>query len=289
MKTINEAVGERLSRLRNEKKMDADRRIEGIYRKYPGLKKIEGDLFDVRTSRMICSIEHDDEPLPALKKREEDLLTQREKFLKDNGIDPDFDKERIVCAKCSDTGFTTTSDGRRVVCAACMKDALDEVFNESGMKDYSTFTLKNFDLNYKDSGDRKRMFEGLRKLLEGKTDKKLMLLTGPIQSGKTYLAVITCKYAALQGLSSYFIKTERVGDLTNEELDTLKYYDLVVIDDYAAEVTRYYRTALNLHNLLEARCAAGRATVIVSSSPLEVLVADSDERIAGKLKSAGTL
>ena len=72
MKTINEAVGERLSRLKNEKKMDADRRIEGVYRKYPGLKKIEGDLFDVRTSRMICSIEHDDEPLPALKKREED-------------------------------------------------------------------------------------------------------------------------------------------------------------------------------------------------------------------------
>lgn len=289
MKTINEAIGERLSRIKLEKQMDMNDMIERAYRKFPELKKIDGDLVDVRASRLICSIEQDDAPVPALKKREEELLAQRKKFLLENNIPEDFDCEQIRCSKCGDTGFIKASDGRRVVCTACMKDAVIETYNESGMRDFSSFTIKSFDLNYYKNGERKRQFEGLRKLLEGKTDKKLMLLNGGIQTGKTYLAVITCKYAALQGLSSYYVKAETLMYLSREELQELKSYDLIVIDDYSAEVTRNNRIANTLHTLLEARLAADRATVIVSASPLEVLVADSDERIAGKLKSAGTL
>lgn len=289
MKTINEVMGERLSRIRNEKQMDVNDMIELVYRKYPGLKKIDCDLVDVRASRLICSIEQDDAPVAALKRREEELLAERKKFIADNKIDPGFDKEKVHCDKCGDTGFTTSSDGRRVVCQACMKDALLEAYNESGMKDFSTFTLKSFDLNYYKNGDRRRMFDGLRKLMEGKTDKKLMLLSGGIQTGKTYLAVITCKYAAVQGMSSYYVKADSLMYLSHEEVQELKSYDIIIIDDYSAEVTLNNKTANTLHSLLEARLAAGLATVIVSTSPLEVLVADSDERIAGKLKNAGTL
>lgn len=289
MKTINEAVSERLSRIRNEKQLDANDLSERVYRAYPELKKIENNLVDVRASRLICSIEQDEAPVAALKKREQELLDERKKFLADHKIDPDFDKEKIHCAKCGDTGFTTSSDGRRVVCQACMKEALQEAYNESGMRDFSSFTLKGFDLNYYKTGERKRMFDGLRKLMEGKTEKKLMLLTGGIQSGKTYLAVVTCKYAAVQGMSSYYVKADSLMYLSREEVEELKTYDLVVIDDYSAEVTLNNKTANVLHTLLEARLAAERATVIVSTSPLEVLVADSDERIAGKLKVAGKL
>lgn len=289
MKTINEAMGERLSRIRNEKQMDVNDMIELVYRKYPRLKKIDCDLVDVRASRLICSIEQDDAPVAALKRREEELLAERKKFIADNKIDPGFDKEKVHCDKCGDTGFTTSSDGRRVVCQACMKEALLEAYNESGMKDFSTFTLKSFDLNYYKNGDRRRMFDGLRKLMEGKTDKKLMLLSGGIQTGKTYLAVITCKYAAVQGMSSYYVKADSLMYLSHEEVQELKSYDIIIIDDYSAEVTLNNKTANTLHTLLEARLAAGLATVIVSTSPLEVLVADSDERIAGKLKNAGTL
>ena len=289
MKTINEAISERLSRVRNEKQLDVNDMIERVYRAYPELKKIDCDLVDVRASRLICSIEQDDAPVAALKKREEELLTERKKFLKDNKIAPDFDKEKIHCDKCEDTGFTTTSDGRRVVCTACMKEALAETYNESGLRDFSSFTMKSFDLNYFKNDERKRQFEGLRKLMEGKTEKKLMLLNGGIQTGKTYLAVITCKYAALQGLASFYIKADTLMYLSREELEELKHYDIVIIDDYSAEVTLNNKTANTLHNLLEARLASNLPTVIVSASPLELLVADSDERIAGKLKHAGKL
>ena len=91
------------------------------------------------------------------------------------------------------------------------------------------------------------------------------------------------------GLSAYYVKADRLYELSRADQDELKDYDFVVIDDYSPEVTRLDKTATALHSLLEARQASGRATVIVSSASLEVLVAESEERIAGKLKSAGTL
>ncbi|MBR1796694.1 MAG: ATP-binding protein [Clostridiales bacterium] len=290
MKTITEAINERLARTRNEKQVEVQRTVDAVYRKHSKLRQIDEAMIDVRTSRLICSIEGDNEPLPALSKREEDILKEREQYLKDNNIRPNFDVPEAECGKCGDTGFTKASDGRRIVCTSCMKDALIEVYNESGMKDFNSYTLKGFDLDrFKDKGVRRRMFDNLRKLMEGKTDKSLMLLQGGSGTGKTYLAVAACKYAIMQGMSAYYIKSDRVAELKADELDELKTYDLIVIDDYAAEVTSYYKTAMALHTLLEARQAASKGTVIVSASALEVLVSDSDERIAGKLKSAGIL
>ena len=290
MKTITDAINERLARTRNLKQMDAEDMIESVYRKHPKLSKIDADIIEVRSARMICSIEHDNEPLPALKKREEDLRKEREEYLEKHHIRPDFDREQVVCTKCEDTGFVTNSDGRRMVCTACMKDAIKETYDNSGMKDFGTYTLKSFDLNYfKDNGERKKKFTAIRDLIEGRSAKSLMLLNGGVQSGKTYLAIVACKYAALQGQSSYYLKADRLGSLKRDELDELKGYDLIVIDDYAPEVTQDKYNSSALHTLLEARLASGRATIIVSSAPLEVLVSDSEERIAGKLKSAGTL
>lgn len=290
MKTINDSINERLARARNIKKINLDNKVEEIYGKYPKLRKTDSDLVEVRVKRMMCAVDGDNDPVPALNKREEELREQRQKIIEENNIDPKFDEEKVLCAKCSDTGFTSTSDGRRVVCTSCMKGALEEAYTEAGLKDYASYTLKNFEFDrFKDGGARKRMFEGIRDLLENKSSHSLMVLTGGVQSGKTYLSVVACKYAILQGMTAYYIKADKIAALNNEDIEELKSYDLIVIDDYAPEITGYYRTAAALHELLEARLATGRATVIVSSSALEVLVSDSDERIAGKLRTAGKL
>lgn len=290
MRTITEAINERLSRTRNLKQMDAEERIEEVYRKHPKLAKIDADIIEVRSSRMICSIEHDMEPVPALKKREADLRVEREEYITKHNIRPDFDREQIFCQECEDTGFVTNKDGRRMVCRACMKDAVKETYDNAGMKDFGTYTLKSFDLKYfNDNGERQKKFAGIRDLIEGRSEASLMLLNGGVQSGKTYLAVVACKYAIMQGQSAYYLKADRLSAVNRDDLEDLKGFDLIVIDDYAPEVTQDKYNAAALHNLLEARLASGRATVIVSSSPLNVLVSDSEERIAGKLKSARTL
>ena len=89
--------------------------------------------------------------------------------------------------------------------------------------------------------------------------------------------------------SAYYIKADNIFRLSKEETEDMKEYDFVVIDDFSAAVTSYENSTSKLHEILEARLASARATVIVSSSSLDTLINDSDERIAGKLKFAGTL
>ena len=290
MKTISEAVNERLSRINNIKEVNKEDVIDAVYEKFPELKKIDSQLIEVRAEKLIASIEHDTDPIEALNKREADLLSEREKFLLDNNIRDDFDSTRAICRKCNDTGYVKTNDGRSVVCPDCMKDAVNEVFDASGLKDYSTFTLKSFDLEYyEDKGARREKFNKLQKVMTRKSDTSIMILNGTVASGKTYLAVISCKYAIIQGFSAHYLKADRLYELTEEQLDDLKTYDYIVIDDYVPEITRVYKNATNLHALLEARTASNLPTVIVSSMPLAELVDGSEERIAGKLRGAGTL
>lgn len=290
MKTISEAVNERLSRINNIKEVKKEDVIDAVHEKFPELRKLDSQLVEVRAEKLIASIEHDTDPMEALVKREEDILKQREKFLEDNNIRDDFDSTRAICPKCNDTGYVKAKDGRSVVCPDCMKDAIVEVCNASGLKDFSTFTLKGFDLDYyKDNGERAQKFKKIQKIMAGKSDNPVMILNGGVSSGKTYLAVVSCKYAILQGLSAHYLKADRLFELTNEELDDLKSYDYIVIDDYVPEITNVYKNATNLHTLLEARIASGLPTVIVSSSSLVALVEGSEERIAGKLRGAGTI
>ena len=56
MKTITDAINERLARTRNLKQMDAEDMIESVYRKHPKLSKIDADIIEVRSARTICSI-----------------------------------------------------------------------------------------------------------------------------------------------------------------------------------------------------------------------------------------
>lgn len=287
MKTISEAIDERLSQIRNLKKMDAENKIEAVYRRFPELRKIDNALLDVRTSKILCAIEHDEAPLAALNKREDDITKQRSEFLAEHHIPAGFEDADVYCTKCNDTGYVKAGNGSLIVCKACMRDALEEVFSGSGLKDFATYTLKGFKFDY--SKDRARQFEGLKNLMEGKSDKKLMILNGGVQTGKTYLAVVSCKYAIMQGLSACYIKADRLSRLSFDEVDDLKKPDLLIIDDFSAEITGYDRTAYVLHDILEARLASDRATVLVSTTAAEVLIGNSDERIAGKLKTAGTL
>jgi len=291
MKTIIEAINDRLDQRQLSKRIETSERTEATYREYPKLYELDSKLLEVRSSKLISSLEQDKEPIKALNKLEDELISQRTDFIKKNGINPNFDKPQIKCQKCSDTGFIKASDGRRVVCMTCMQAALEDAFEGSGLKDYSSYTLKAFKLDYfKDGGIRKRQFEGIKAVTAGDIGgKPLRVLNGKVQSGKTYLAVIATKYAILQGLSAYYVKADKLCDLPHEDLETLKSYDMVVIDDYSAEVTLGYKNAAALHDLLEARIASGRVTIMITTTRLDVLVANSDERIAGKLSLAAEL
>lgn len=288
MKTIRSIIGDELLSRASVRSIRRDELIEETYYRFPRLEQIDNELIALRGSRMLTAFEDNDVPVKVIEVREKELRHEREEFIRKNNIDPDFDEEKPLCAKCLDKGFISAANGQSVVCGACMKEELEECFRESGMEDYSTYKLKSFDAGYFDNKkERQQRFIALKSLFEGPlTGSPLRIYSDKPQSGKTFMSVIITKYAIVEGKSAYYLKAEDLRQNDQEFINELKKYDLLIIDDYSADLTRNWIIASSLNSVLEARQASNRPVVIVSLSSREQLIADSDERIALKLKRA---
>lgn len=287
MKTINELIAERTASGALRRRIAAEDNVIAVYKAHPKLASLDADLLEIRKSKLIAAVDHDDKPLPALEVREKQLREEREQYIKDNNIDPDFEEEKTVCEACGDTGYSKTKDGRRIVCPSCMSNILEEAFNEAGMSDYSSYAIKAFAFDhFGEAMARKAKFMAVKALFEEEGRKGVAVYADRSQSGKTYLTVVAVKYAIIEAKSAYYAKAEQFEDMSYEKLEALKSYSFVAIDDYSAESTYSRRVASSLNSLLEARCANGLPTLIVSTSPFEDLVAGSDARISGKIVNA---
>ncbi len=292
MQTIKSLIAERQGSLKAERAIMQEDRINSVYSRFPRLKEIDREVLEIRKSKIFAVLEDDSEPAALLEKRESELYEERNAFLKDNKIDPDFDKEIPCCDVCEDTGFTSTAGGIKIVCTKCMSYELNKCYDYCGMSDYENYTLKAYKHDYfGDKQHRKSVFEAVKKIFEGKTEdsSKLYVYSDKIQSGKTYLSVILVKYAIIEGIGAAYVKAEEVSSFDEDAMDFIKSCEFLLIDEYAAEITRDWRKASAINSVLEARIAGNLPTVVVSISSKEVLVADSDVRISGKLSRANVL
>lgn len=286
MKTIKSLIVEELKYRVSRRAIERDERVEDTYYKYPQLEKMDQELVSLRGSRMLAIFEKNEEPVKAIDARERELLKERKEFISQNGIDPEFDEEKPICGECHDTGYVSMPNGNKAVCRTCMKSEIEECFEYAGLSDYSSYKIKSYDKDY--FGDKKARNEHLKAMMalidSGYDGNMLRLYSDVSGHGKTFLAVIVTKTAILQGKSAYYIKAENFIDFSEESKDQLKKYDMLIIDDYSAEVTRKWQIASSINSILEARLAAQLPTVLISSAGKEQLVMESDERIAQKIK-----
>lgn len=290
MISIRRIVNDSLSSRAVQRRIACDERMERIYAANPELSDIDDGLVEVHKSRILTVFEKNDQAEAALVRRENDLSAARVKYMKDHGIDPKFDQEKPFCEHCGDTGWISVKDTKSI-CRFCMKSELNECFDKSGMKDYSSYKIKAFDLGFTgQKQERANIFKAGKEMIEHPdAAKSLAVYSGAHRSGKTFLSVILVKYAIIEGKSAYYSKAEQYGSFEEDELDYLKDCEFLVIDDYESEVTLNWRTAVNLNSVLEARIASGLPTMLVSASPKADLVSGSDARIAGKLTGATSL
>lgn len=292
MQTIKSLIVEKQSYLKAQREIMLEDRMEAVYSSCPELRKIDIDIVEVRKSKILAMIEDNDNSMPVLNKREEDLIKERAEVISKNNIDPHFDEEIPTCDKCNDTGFVTTPGGLKIVCTDCMSHELTKCYDYCGMEDYQRYTLKAYKHDYfGDKVRRKSVFEAVKKIFESANSGShgLYLYSDKIQSGKTYLAVILTKYAIIEGISAAFTKAEDIGNFEDYEIDFFKSCEFLVIDDYAPEITRDWRKSSALNSVIEARIAEGLPTLLVSISPKESLVADSEVRLSGKISRAVVL
>ncbi len=289
MQTIKSLIGEKRGSLSATRAIQLEDRMNLVYAKFPELKKIDVEIVNIRKEKIVAMIDSNDAPIPALDKRLEELYEDRVNFIKKNKIDPDFDEEQPVCMSCKDTGFVTTKGGIEIVCNDCMSDELIKCYNYCGLADYSMYTLKNYKSDYfGDKARRKKVFDSVKKVFENsrKENQGLYLYTDKVQSGKTFLSVILVKYAIIEGIGAAYVKAEEMADLDNDTMEFIKNCDFLVIDEYAAEITRSWIKASSINAVIEARNAAGLPTLLVSIYSKPELVQNSEVRLSGKIDKA---
>ncbi len=292
MVTIKELIEMSKAETEAERSIAKDLKVSEYYRKFPELAAIDGDLIELRKSNMLASLEGRDEYAERFLSKESNLRKKREKYLAENNIPLDFDQESFVCAKCEDTGFVTGKDGTLKVCS-CKKDLLEECYDRSGMRDYKSVKPENFRSDYLGNGEkRKAVMNGLLNACLGrgdKADKNIWIYQGAPQTGKTFLSIVIAKGMINLGKSVLYLKCESIEDMEDEDIEDLKLCEVLVIDDFAADISSRRRIAYVLNTVFEIRNAAGLKTVIVTYENQKELLSACDVRLAGKLKNAGLI
>lgn len=274
------------------REMARDRNVRQVYDRYPELEEIDNAIVSARTTRLIAIIDNNNVEISHSTNLEKQLADKRTRFMARNDIDPDFDSEKIVCGKCNDTGFFTNKGGLKQVCK-CRQSDIEECYRSSGLKDFTMMKLESYKDDY--FGNKKHRMELRRELLSivVGTDKRsgspLCVLSDGIQTGKTFLAVYTAKMAINLGHSAYYLKLDELATMYEDDLEDLKDYDIILIDDYIANMTVTGMIGTRLNSILESRIATGKPTVIITAFPVPSLVSESDVRISGKLKGAKVL
>lgn len=271
-------------RCENHKKM--------IYAQYPELKEIDNTLLDIASARFQAVIDKDEKLLKRLDIADKDCFEKREKFLRVNKIDPQFDVPQPICPRCDDTGFYTDERNIRMVCP-CKKRELEMCYRYSGMEDYPTYSFDNYNPGYfgKSSASvreqaKQELLSVLFNLDKGNDNSSLWIYRGVAGSGKSFLSVCLCKMAINFGLGSYYARCEELPNMGEDTIEGIKHTDFLIVDDFDAFITMSNNIGSILNSILEIRASMSLPTILVTQNERVIYVKKSDMRLSGKLKRA---
>ncbi len=252
-----------------------DKRQAEVYYKYPELLKISKDIniLGLENTKNIMKNPKNAEILNAeFNEKLNELLALKALFIKNNNIDPDFDKIKYTCQKCNDTGYI--DDGTK---CDCFKEKVKSYTYKSSnlseiMKD---MCFENFSLDYYIGNERENMefilkssksfcekFENHRNILFygfpglGKTFMSVSIARELIDMGKTVIYVSATKL--FSAYNDYkFLRDEKLEDFFNDIYNS----DLLIIDDLGTEYISKVSVSF-LFDLVNDRILNGKKIII---------------------------
>ena len=292
MKTIKELIRMSNANLDAEREIRREEKMRKVYSECEDLRDTDEAIMEARKKRLVAVIDRDEKLVARMESEIDKLAERRDRIIEANGIDPDFDSEVTICTMCNDTGFVKGKDGTVKVCS-CRQADLEECFAGSGMENFTSYDLSNYRNDYLgDPDNRKAVRSKLLMVMLGvgeEVKKPLWVYYAAPQTGKTYLSICIVKTAIRLGKSAYYTKCEDLANIGQDTLEQLNSIDLLVIDDFADDITLNNVVGSVLNNLIEIRNAAGRKTILVTSIPVTSLINGCDMRISGKLKNSGII
>ena len=202
----------------------------------------------------------------------------------------------LHCAKCDgfrETIITFLEKERKVRCICkCQKEALEaeeearknheklrriERLRKTGFQDGQ---LVNWTF-YNDDGSHPQVMKAARNYVDNfktfKKDGKGLLLYGNVGTGKTYVAAAIANALVDRGIPVMMTNFARISNKLQESfdgkqdyLDNLNKFDLLVIDDLAAERKTEYMQEI-VFNVVDARYRSGLPMIITTNLSLEAI------------------
>lgn len=261
-------------RIRQANEIKCSERKALIYKEHPKLKEYDGEIFSlfVKLVRSGQSNGALNETESDIEKEIENVRNERNKYLKDNGIEDNYREVQYTCNKCKDTGFV---NGRK--CSCFIEKEIELFDNISNFKKYIiNDNFSKLDMSYYKQGDSYFKYmtteiENIKKAIKEMDTKPFnILFIGPPGTGKTFLARSIGAEVIKLNKSVLYLNAMEYIDSLKPDYDgmPLKKYainaDLFIIDDLGTEYSsEFSKTEINY--IIDKRLNDQKSTIITSN------------------------
>ncbi len=256
IKDIKSRIIDEYEEMRTKKTAQKNKRVEEVYKKFPELSEIakEINLLGFENTKNILKNPQNAAELNAEFNKKLNMLVEKKKqFIKENGIDPDFDKVKYDCNACGDTGYLENGEK----CACFKEKIIKNTYKSSNlsevMKDmcFENFSLDFYENSRKEGISERENMEFILKSAKRFCDdfdeyKRNILFYGPPGLGKTFISVSVARELINRGKTVIYISATRLfscyddykfgrDNTLDEFLDDIYNADLLIIDDLGTE------------------------------------------------------
>ncbi len=279
-------------RIREQNKIEENRRRREVYKKVPELQEIHKQKNALQLKRIT-------QALSGESMDEKDIMALREKantLLKSAGFDIHYLDPVFTCEVCRDTGVKQDSSH----CECFKKRVLEDKLQAAKLTD-SSVSFEQFDIDVFDdtpmaSGkSQKDRMEKIKKYSEKYADNfpgngHILILTGSAGLGKTYISKCIMRRVIERGYTAAFYTAYRLfslfhRDRLSEAVDLSPIFSvpLLIIDDIGTEPMTRNVTIEYFFDLINERAAANLHTIIVTNLALHEIKERYGERIHSRL------
>lgn len=284
------SVSNILEKRRQKNKRDKDRRVRQVYDRLPRIKEIDGQIQRLNLESVNTIIYGGN--LETMQDKISKLNQEKEKILRENGLDKSYMEERYHCDICQDTGLVK---GKSCSCKKQLK--IEKLYDLSSID--KRIKRENFNKFNEALFRKQRManeelspYENIIKIKKSMefycshfaVGSPNLYFYGPVGTGKTYMINSMAKELLDRGvsvlyqsaselteyLSSYTFMYSEEKKLNREKADFIYKADLLIIDDLGTEFINEL-TKSNLFEVINKRIVNGRTTIISSNiAPYEL-------------------
>ena len=254
-----------------------EERKNDIYKKFPRLKDID------ENTRNLYLLKFKNPGDQSIQKKIDELKSEKENFLNNNGIDKNYLEKIYSCEKCKDTGFI---DGKKCSCLIKKEILLiNDISNYDEISKTDNFSKVNFSYykqNEKNAYNGASYYEYMVNAIKHMKQNVALIdekpfnaiIIGPTGSGKSFLSKCIGSEFYNKGksvlyitvndfINSYFQKQNDDDENVKLEPFALK-ADLLILDDLGLENTPAFFIS-TFNSIIDKRLNENKSTVITTN------------------------